>query len=247
MARAMHLLSVMRPRARPRRSWSRAYSAAAGFAFVVAASASWGVAAARGETPVGSVRAHAGDGELKLEHPVPRLKISLERFSVATPFGTSLPLTGAHAEMYPVSRRWLRGGVGLGGGNGRGAVPGGSATVQYGLLGASLGTQYPGRLTPFVEGHVEGGFMSASIDHPITLNGVRIDSASGTTWLFSRGLDAGVEVYALGRAYISGSMGWTRATWGSPDTRALVAGATTELHFVDVTSDSLMWKVGLGI
>jgi hypothetical protein len=206
-----------------------------------------GVAMAQAESPERSVRAHASEPSPAGEHPVPRLKISLEGFSVDTPLGTSVALTGAHAEMYPLSRRWLRAGVGLSGGNGHGAVAGGSATVEYGMMGASVGAQYPGRVTPFVEGHLAGGFMAASIDHPITVNGVRVDNASGTTWLVGRGLDAGVEVYALGRAYVSGSIGWMRATWGSPDTRAIVAGTSTEIHFVDVTSDSLLWKLGIGI
>lgn len=194
-----------------------------------------------------SVRAHASEPTAAEEHPVPRLKLSLEGFSVDTPLGTSVALTGAHAEMYPLSRRWVRGGVGLAGGSGHGAIEGGSATVEYGMLGASVGAQYPGRVTPFVEGHLAGGFMSASIDHPISFNGVQVDRASGTTWLFCRGLDTGVEVYAIGRAYVSGSIGWMRATWGSPDTRANVAGTSTAIHFVDVTSDSLMWKLGIGI
>jgi hypothetical protein len=216
-------------------------------AVVMGGACGGGVAMAQTESPERSVRAHAADRSRADEHPVPRLKVSLEGFSVDTPLGTSVPLSGAHAEMYPLSRRWIRAGVGLAGGNGHGAVSGGSATVEYGLLGASVGAQYPGRVTPFVEGHLAGGFMSASIDHPISFNGVRVDNASGTTWLFARGLDAGVEVYALGRAYVSGSIGWMRATWGSPDTRAIVAGTSTEIHFVDVTSDSLLWKLGIGI
>jgi hypothetical protein len=206
-----------------------------------------GVAWPQTQSSERSVRAHAAPPPPAAEHPVPRLKISLEGFSVETPFGTSVPLMGAHAEMYPLSMRWVRGGVGITGGNGHGAIAGGSATVEYGLLGASIGAQYPGRVTPFVEGHLAGGFMSASVDHPIAFNGVQIDDVSGTTWLYGRGLDAGVEVYALGRAYVSGSIGWMRATWGSPDTRALVAGTSNEIRFVDVTSDSLMWKLGIGI
>lgn len=194
-----------------------------------------------------SVRAHAAEPLPAPEHPVPRLKISLEGFSVDTPIHTSVALTGAHAEMYPFSRPWVRGGVGLSGGSGHGAIAGGSATVEYGLMGISVGAQYPGRVTPFVEGHLEGGFMSASIDRPISFNGVQIDAAGGTTWLYGRGLDAGIEVYALGRAYVSGSVGWMRATWGSPDTRAIVAGTSTQIRFVDVTSDSLLWKLGIGI
>jgi hypothetical protein len=229
---------------RPMRHWLVGVVIFAGGAVQVVASRA---AVAQAASSEGSVHAHASEPSLAEEHPVPRLKLSLEGFSVDTPLGTSVALTGAHAEMYPLSRRWLRAGVGLAGGSGNGAVAGGSAAVEYGLLAASIGAQYPGRVTPFVEGHLSGGVMSASVDHPITFNGVRIDNASGTTWLVGRGLDAGIEVYALGRAYVSGSIGWMRATWGAPDTRAIVAGTSTAIHFVDVTSDSLLWKVGIGI
>ena len=183
-------------------------------------------------------------------HAVPRLKVSVERFSVNTPFGTSVALLGGHVELYPVSMPWVRGGVGLAGGAGNGKVQGGSADVSYGLLGTSIGAQYPGRVTPFIEGHLSGGFLSAKVDRPISFNGVSVDNASGTTWMYTRGLDAGAELYAFGRAYLSGSIGWTRATWGSPDSQTLAQagqGIPSEIHFNDVTSDSLMWKLGFGI
>jgi len=204
--------------------------------------------------PAPSVRAQAPDvpRDLDGEHPVPRLKVSVERFAVGTPAATRVPLTGLHAEVYPVSRPWVRGGIGLAGGAGSGSYGGASASVQYGLLGGSLGAQLPGRVTPFIEGHLRGGFMGATLDRPITVGTVRIENASGTTWMYTRGLDAGAEFYLLGRLYLSGALGWTRATWGSPDTRSLGSGeaSTTsqgDLRFVDVTSDSLMWKVGVGI
>ena len=214
--------------------------------------------AARAQTtmraPAPSVRAHAGDvpGELEGEHPVPRLKVSVEGFAVGTPLATRVSLTGLHAEVYPISRPWIRGGIGLAGGAGSGSYGDASANVQYGLLGGSLGAQLPGRVTPFIEGHLRGGLLGATLDRPITVGNVRIENASGTTWMYTRGLDAGAEFYVLGRLYLSGALGWTRATWGSPDPRSLGQSGSApasqgELRFIDVTTDSLMWKVGVGI
>ena len=204
--------------------------------------------------PTPSVRAQARDvpRDLEGEHPVPRLKVSVEGFAVGTPFATRVPLTGLHAEVYPVSRPWIRGGIGLAGGAGSGSYGGASANVQYGLLGGSVGAQLPGRVTPFIEGHLRGGFMGATLDRPITVGSVRIENASGTTWMYTRGLDAGAEFYVLGRLYLSGALGWTRATWGSPDPRSGTPGEAPaasqgELRFIDVTTDSLMWKLGVGI
>jgi len=208
------------------------------------------------QAPAPSVRAQAGDlpRDVDGEHPVPRLKVSVEGFAVDTPFATRVGLTGLHAEVYPISRPWVRGGIGLAGGAGSGSVDGASASVQYGLLGGSLGAQLPGRVTPFIEGHLRGGFMGATLDRPITVGSVRVENASGTTWMYTRGLDAGAEFYVLGRLYLSGALGWTRATWGSPDPRSLgptapgeAPSSSGDLRFIDVTSDSLMWKLGVGI
>jgi hypothetical protein len=237
---------VRRTRGKP---WlGRRVAAALTLATVAVASVGAGAGlAGAAEDPARSVEAQGEDVPRYPAHPVPRLKISLEGFSVDTPFGSSVGLTGGHVELYPVSQRWVRGGVGIAGGTGNGAIDGGSANVDYGLLGATIGVQYPARITPFVEGHIDGGFMSASVDRPVMINGVTVENAAGTTWLYGRGINAGAEFYAFGRAYLSGSVGWMRATWGSPDTSAPAQGSSAQIRFENVTSDSLMWKLGLGI
>lgn len=188
------------------------------------------------------------------EQPLPastphaRLKLSLEGFSIGTTWGMPVGLTGLHLEGYPLSRRWVRAGVGLTGGLGSATLDGASANAVYGLLGASAGVQYPARVTPFVEGHAAGGFMTATLDHPVTFGAVTVRNASGTTWLVTRGLDAGGELYVYGRAYLSFSLGWMRSTWASPDYNPYAPPAANQnLRIVTVTADSLLWKVGLGI
>lgn len=181
-------------------------------------------------------------------HPAARLKLSLEGFTIKTTWGMPVGLTGLHLEAYPLSRKWLRAGVGLTGGLGDATFDGASASVDYGLLGVSVGTQYPGRVTPFVEANLAGGFMSASLDRPLTVGGVTVDNASGTTWLVVGGLDAGAELYVFRRAYLSFSLGWMRSTWASPDFDPRdTSMPPTNLRITTVTADSLMWKVGLGI
>lgn len=191
---------------------------------------------------------------IPVEEPAPasqphaRLKLSLEGFSIGTTWGMPVGLTGLHLETYPLSRRWVRVGLGLTGGLGSATVDVASATAKYGLLGVSVGTQYPARITPFIEGHVAGGFMTASLDRPVTIGTLTVDNASGTTWLVVRGLDAGAEMYVFGRAYLSASLGWMRSSWASPDVNPYAPPTTTQnLNIVTVTEDSFLWKVGLGI
>lgn len=157
-------------------------------------------------------------------------------------------LTGLHLEAYPLSRRWIRAGVGLTGGLGDAKVDVASANVVYGLLGVSVGAQYPARITPFVEAHAAGGFMTATLDRPVNVGGLTVDNASGTTWLVTRGLDAGAEMYVFHRAYLSVSLGWLRSSWASPDFNPYAPPtATQNLRITTVTADSFLWKVGLGI
>lgn len=189
-----------------------------------------------------------------VEEPTPasqphvRLKLSLEGFSIGTTWGMPVGLTGLHLETYPLSRRWVRVGLGLTGGIGNAALDGASASAVYGLFGVSAGAQYPARVTPFVEGHAAGGFMTAKLDRPVMIGSVTVRDASGTTWLVTRGLDAGAEAYVLGRAYLSFSLGWIRSTWASPDYNPNApAAANANLRITTVTADSLLWKVGLGI
>jgi len=191
---------------------------------------------------------------IQIDEPSPasqthaRLKLSLEGFSIGTTWNMPVGLIGLHLETYPLSRRWVRAGVGVTGGLGSAAVEAASATAKYGLLGVSLGTQYPARITPFIEGHVAGGFMTATLDRPVTIGTVTVNDASGTTWLVVRGLDAGAETYVFGRAYLSFSMGWMRSSWASPDFNPYAPQASSRnLNIVTVTADSFLWKVGLGI
>lgn len=179
--------------------------------------------------------------------PHVRLKLSLEGFSIGTTWGMPVGLTGLHLETYPLSRRWVRLGLGLTGGIGNAAIDSASASAVYGMFGASAGAQYPARITPFVEGHVAGGFMTAKLDRPVMVGTLTVRNASGTTWLVTRGLNAGAEMYVFGRAYLSFSLGWIRSTWASPDYNPNAPAANTNLRITTVTADSLLWKVGLGI
>lgn len=217
------------------------------FTILMLAGARRGHAASDDPAAVVEARAPLPENDVTDERPTPRLKLSLEGFSIGTTWGAPVGLTGVHAETYPLSRPWVFAGVGLTAGVGDAKVETASASLRYGLLGVSVGAQYPARITPFVEGHLAGGFMGASLDRPVTVGGVTVANASGTTWLVVRGLDAGAEFYVVGRAYLSVSLGWMRSSWASPDFDQNAVTSSSGLRVVTVTSDSFLWKVGLGI
>ena len=196
--------------------------------------------------PAGDVRVTSA-AELTEAHPRPRLKLSIDRFSVGNLDTSPVPLTGAHLDVYPLSEPWMRGGFTLEGGTGHASAVNSSISLTYGLLGLGFGVQYPGRVTPFVEGHLSGGVLSGHQDGPIAVAGATVVGASGTTWLYSRGIDLGAEFYVSGRWYVSAALGWTRATWGAPDFSARVQNPQADWRLLNITADSLVWKLGVGI
>jgi hypothetical protein len=183
------------------------------------------------------------------DHPTPRLKLSYERFSAGNVDGTAVPLEALHLDTYFLSWRWLRAGVEAELGRGQARLYGAAASLKYGLVGLNAGLQLPGRVTPFFEGRLDAGVLAGSLDGTLTIPGTTttVSGVSAATYLYARGLDAGVEVYALGRAYLSLSLGWLRTTWGSAEYEAMIANQSAGLRFKNVTHDSLLFKLGLGI
>jgi len=178
------------------------------------------------------------------EHATPRLKLSYVRFSVGNGDGASVPLDAVHVDMYALSWRWLRSGVEVETGRGHAKIMGMETSLKYGTMGLNGGLQLPGRITPFVEGRLAVGVMAGTLDQDVTVPGttVSVSGASAATWLYTRGIDAGAEVYTFGRAYVSTSLGWVRSTWRGAD-YSTDSGVT----FKDVGHDSYVVKLGLGI
>jgi hypothetical protein len=201
-------------------------------------------AAVAGTTSVSAATSPPG-----VEHPNPRLKLSYRRFAVSNLDSTEVPLQGLQLDVYPLSRRWVRGGFEIEGGKGRAALNGGSADVRYGMLGVTAGFQYPARVTPFVEGRLVGGVMAGSQDGVVTVPGtsVSISGTSAATWITGRGLDFGAELFTLGRAYFSASIGWLRTTWGGVDYAAMMRDPSGGLRLKNLSNDSFTLKVGVGI
>jgi hypothetical protein len=179
--------------------------------------------------------------------PTPRLKLSYTRFSIGNPDGSAIPLDALHLDAYPLSARWVRAGLELEAGRGGATYMGDRAALADYLLGVNAGVQLPGRVTPFVEGHLAGGALSGHTEGPIDVAGVTVTQASATTYLYAFGLNAGAEVYLLGRGYLSLSLGWLHSTWRGATDSSPPGTSAPNIALTDVTHDSFVFKAGLGI
>jgi hypothetical protein len=179
--------------------------------------------------------------------PEPTLKLSYERFSLGNADGSAMPLQALHLDTYSVSRPWVRFGFEAEAGKGTASFSGATASVKYGLLGANLGFQVPGRITPFLQGHLAGGVLAGTLDGKLSVgNGVSVSGVSAATWLYTRGVEGGIELYPAGPFLLSASLGWVRSTWGSADYEAMIASKGATIAFKDVTHDSFLVKLGVG-
>lgn len=179
--------------------------------------------------------------------PAPRLKLSFTRFSIGNPDGSAIPLNALHLDGYPISQRWVRVGLELEAGRGDATYMGDRAALADYLLGANAGVQLPGRVTPFIEGRLAGGALSGHTEGPIDVAGVTVTQASATTYLYAFGVNAGAEVYVLGRGYLSLSLGWLHTTWRGATDAAAPGASAPNITLTDVTHDSFLFKAGVGI
>ncbi len=181
------------------------------------------------------------------ERPNPRLKLAYRTLAIAGLDGSSLWLHGGELDAYVLSRRWLRLGAELHGGAGQASLAGASAGLGYGLLGLVAGIQLPARLTPFLEGRFAAGVLAGKLDTTLVAAGVSLPRTSAVTYLYGGGIDAGVEIYTVGRLYLSLALGWVRSTWRGVDLQAMLRAPQAGVVLKDLTGDSVTLKVGLGI
>jgi hypothetical protein len=178
--------------------------------------------------------------------PTPILKLSYARWSLGNNNGAEIPLEALHLDTFSLSRPWVRLGFSAEVGRGGTSFGGAAASVRYGLLGVDLGVQIPGRITPFLQGHLAGGVLSPKLDGTLSVpgTGVSVTGASAATWIYTRGLEVGFELHPLGPFLAWTSVGWISSTWQSADYQAIVKSQTLELEAV--THDSVLFKMGVG-
>lgn len=183
-------------------------------------------------------------GSRAYEPPTPRVKLSYMGYGIGDGEGGTIPLQALHLDMYPLSYRYVRLGVEAEAGRGRGKVFGQNGSVNYGLLGVNLGLRIPRRISPFVEGRIAGGVLAPRVDGAFMIPGtpISVNGATGATWMVTRGIDLGLEVYTFKRGFISASVGWARTTWRTAD-----FDVQDKVTFKNVSHDAFLFKIGLGI
>lgn len=216
-------------------------------AVVAVAPAAWADDGTPGPQPEVTVAETVTPPAANAAVPKPRLKLSYTRFDIGNPDGSAIPLDALHLDAYPLSARWFRAGLELEAGRGDATYMGDRAALGDLLLGVNAGVQLPGRVTPFIEGRLAGGALSGHTVGPIDVAGVTVTQASATTYLYAFGVDAGAEVYVLGRGYLSLSLGWLRTTWRGATDAAPPGASTPNIALTDITHDSFVFKAGVGI
>ena len=139
----------------------------------------------------------------------------------------------------------LRGGMTLSAGHGNTALGGADVAVRYGLIGrprfsCRRGCRHSSRaISP-----------SACSTAPPTAGcrcpEPRFVGGSGATWLYTRGLDAGIHLYAVASLHLTASVGWVRATWRGADPTVSTTALSAGLKLKDITNDSFITKIGIG-
>ena len=192
--------------------------------------------------------ASAPNPEVPYVAPAPRLDLSITSFSISNGATSTVPLQGLELDLYAITSSWLRGGFTLAGGRGNGTISGADVGLRYGMLGVAAALQFPFRLAPYIQANLAGGVLTGNLDGALAIPGTSLSISGGTaaTWIYTRGADIGVHLYALGSLHLTASVGWVRTTWHAPDTAATVAAQSTSLRFKDVTNDSLITKLGIG-
>ena len=197
--------------------------------------------------------AEPGDADVTAEHPRaaaphanPRIKLSFRQFSIKGPDGNPVTLDGGQLDAYPLSRRWVRLGLEAEAGHGATDTATVTADLWYVLTGLTLGIQYPARVTPFVEGRAALGALGGSLSGAATVASTTVtaNGINAVTLVYLGGIDAGVEVYTIGRAYLTVAVGWAHPVYYGLSAIALqTTGAT---RTTKVAADVFTFKLGVG-
>jgi hypothetical protein len=167
---------------------------------------------------------------LASEHPVPRVKLGYRRQSTVGLENDSIDWHGVDLEFYPVSRRWFRLGI-------AGQLAFGTAYGAWSFqTGLSAGFQYPWRVTPFVEGRFSAGLI-----------GGRYEGAGLVSWIYTGGIEGGVEIYLVKRFYLTAAVGWAHLVFSGIDTEFVRSHPGIAPRRKDFASDTFTFRVGFGL
>jgi hypothetical protein len=163
-------------------------------------------------------------------HAVPRFKLAYRNLVTAGLEGGDLMFHAGELDFYPASHYFRFGLEAEAGG------AGGRYDAWYVSTGVAVGVQYPARVTPFLEGRFVAG----------VLGGTALGQ-SAVSYIYTGGIETGVEVYFAGRFYLTGAIGWAHPTYGGVDVASIRQHPGQTPAIKDLSTDSLTFKVGVGL
>jgi hypothetical protein len=166
---------------------------------------------------------------LVIKHVVPRVDLAYRRFTTAGLEGNSLDFNSIELDFYPVSN-FIRFGLDTEGGVGT------AYSAWYLTVGASLGLQYPWRVTPFVEGRFTAGLIGATFM-----------GQSAVSYLYVGGLEAGADMYIYSRLHLTAALGWAHPVFSGIDVDYVKAHPMLDPQRKDFAADTFTFKIGLGL
>jgi hypothetical protein len=199
--------------------------------------------AARGDTRAAPTEQPLDDDDPKLargavhkrfdwtiRHDVPRFKLAYRYLVAAGLEGGDETFHAAVIDFYP-SSGYLRFGLGMELG-----FAGGKYDAWYWAIGGALGLQWPARVTPFVEGRFNAGLLGGTAA-----------GATAISWIYTGGIDTGIEVYYARRFYVTAAIGWAHPVYSGVDVGWVKAHPGLSPARKDFETDSFTFKVGLGL
>jgi hypothetical protein len=167
---------------------------------------------------------------VRAPHPVPRFKLAYRNLVTAGLEGGDLMFHGAELDFYPASH-YFRFGL-----EAEVAFAPSKYDAWYVTTGVAAGVQYPARVTPFIEGRFVAGVLGGS--------------AAGQTavsYIYTGGLETGIEVYYARRFYVTGAIGWAHPTYAGVDVAWVRAHPGLDPARKEFSTDSLTFKLGVGL
>jgi hypothetical protein len=163
------------------------------------------------------------------DHPVPRFKLAYRALSTSGLQNDRIDFHAAELDYYPFSG-WVRFGLDTELG-----LAGGAYDAWYFTVGAVLGLQYPWRVTPFLDARFNAGLIGASFM-----------GQSAVSYIYTGGLEAGIELYVVSRLYLTAAVGWAHPVFSGIDINSVIAHPMLDPERKDFAADTFTFKVGFG-
>ena len=148
---------------------------------------------------------------------------------------SEMPFHNVALSLYPVSIPWFRLGIDAELGFGSGTLEGKPNQAWTLVSGASVGIQFPWRLTPFLDFRFNGGLLGGDVA-----------GETAITWIYSLGIEGGLSLFIVDRLHLSVAVGWLHTTYRGIDLVATRKTPTMPV-FQAFVGDTVTVEIGIGL